>query len=66
MGAQSLSAQQVAINTIGNNISNVNTPGYARQRANLVTENSQNGTGGELANGPTVVQHRKPAQPAAR
>lgn len=53
MGAQSLQAQQVAINTIGNNISNVNTPGYARQRANL-TENYQDGQGGELANGSTV------------
>ncbi len=55
MGAQALQAQQVAINTIGNNISNVNTPGYARQRANL-TEDVQNGTGGELDNG-TQVQN---------
>jgi flagellar hook-associated protein 1 FlgK len=53
MGAQSLAAQQVAINTIGNNISNVNTVGYARQRANL-TEDVQNGTGGELDNGAQV------------
>ena len=36
MGANSLNAQQLAIQTIGNNLSNINTPGYARQRANLV------------------------------
>jgi len=53
MGAQALQAQQIAINTIGNNISNVNTPGYARQRANL-TEDVQNGYGGELDNGTSV------------
>jgi len=53
MGAQALQAQQIAINVIGNNISNVNTPGYARQRANL-TEDVQNGYGGELDNGTSV------------
>ena len=53
LGAQSLNAQQSAIATIGNNISNVNTPGYARQRANLVT-NVQNGAGGEMDMGAAV------------
>jgi flagellar hook-associated protein 1 FlgK len=53
MGAQSLNAQQTAIATIGNNISNINTPGYARQRANIVTD-EQSGQGGELDNGATV------------
>ena len=48
-----LHVQQIAIDTIGNNISNINTPGYARQRANITT-NSQNGTGGELDNGSTL------------
>jgi flagellar hook-associated protein 1 FlgK len=50
MGLQSMNAQQVAIQTVGNNISNVNTPGYARQRANLsnadtVYGNQEVGTG---------------------
>jgi flagellar hook-associated protein 1 FlgK len=53
MGAQSLNAQQVAISTIGNNISNINTPGYARQRANMETD-EQSGVGGELDNGVSV------------
>lgn len=38
LGAQALSAQRIAIETIGNNIANVNTPGYARQRANIATD----------------------------
>jgi flagellar hook-associated protein 1 FlgK len=53
MGAQSLQAQQQAIQTIGNNISNINTPGYARQRANLVND-VQTGQGGEMDNGVSV------------
>jgi len=53
MGAQSLNAQQQAIETIGNNISNINTPGYARQRANLVT-NDTDGQGGEMDMGVSV------------
>ena len=28
-------AQQIAINTTGQNISNINTPGYTRQRVNM-------------------------------
>ena len=53
MGSQSLNAQQVAIATIGNNISNVNTPGYARQRANLVS-NVVTSESGELDMGVSV------------
>lgn len=53
MGSQSLNTQRQAIETIGNNISNINTPGYARQRANIVT-NQQTGQGGELAMGASV------------
>jgi flagellar hook-associated protein 1 FlgK len=53
MGSQALSASQVAIQTTGNNIANINTPGYARQRANFVT-NQQTGIGGELDNGVTI------------
>ena len=53
LGAQSLANQQAAISTIGNNISNVNTPGYARQRVNLVTS-VQNGQGGEYDMGSAI------------
>jgi flagellar hook-associated protein 1 FlgK len=51
LGSQALNAQQLAIQTIGNNLSNVNTPGYARQRANLtetdtvLTGSGEQGTG---------------------
>jgi flagellar hook-associated protein 1 FlgK len=55
MGAQALQANQVAIQTTGDNISNVNTPGYARQRANF-TENVETGTGGEYDMGVEVSQ----------
>jgi flagellar hook-associated protein 1 FlgK len=54
MGAQSLNVQQQAIATIGNNISNINTPGYARQRANLVADD-MDGTGGEEDMGASVT-----------
>jgi flagellar hook-associated protein 1 FlgK len=37
VGTSALLAQQRAINVTGNNIANVNTPGYARQRLNLQT-----------------------------
>ena len=53
MGSQALTANQIAIQTTGNNISNINTPGYARQRANFATD-SQNGTGGEVDMGTQV------------
>ena len=54
MGAQSLNTQQLAIQTIGNNISNINTPGYARQRANLAND-VVNGIGGEQDMGASVT-----------
>jgi flagellar hook-associated protein 1 FlgK len=53
LGSQSLNTQQLAIETIGNNISNINTPGYARQRANLVN-NVEDGVGGEQDMGASV------------
>jgi flagellar hook-associated protein 1 FlgK len=53
MGSQALNAQRIAIETIGNNISNINTPGYSRERANMVTD-TVTGTAGELHMGVTV------------
>jgi flagellar hook-associated protein 1 FlgK len=40
IGLSGLNAAQNALDVIGHNISNVNTPGYSRQTANLSTSNS--------------------------
>jgi flagellar hook-associated protein 1 FlgK len=53
MGSQALTANQIAIQTTGNNISNINTPGYARQRANFATD-VQTGIGGEIDDGTQI------------
>ena len=53
MGSQALTANQIAIQTTGNNISNVNTPGYVRQRANFATS-SQTGVNGEIDMGTQI------------
>lgn len=42
---QGLSTQQVALNTVGHNVSNASTDGYSRQSADLVTTPSQTGYG---------------------
>ncbi len=61
LAANSLTAQRQAIEVTGQNISNVNTPNYARQRAQLITADplkttlGQEGTGA-LVN--TIVQIR--------
>ena len=41
IGYSGLSAAQLALTTTGNNISNVNTPGYSRQSVDLVTNPAQ-------------------------
>jgi flagellar hook-associated protein 1 FlgK len=53
LGAQALSANQIAIQTTGNNISNINTPGYVRQRANFSTD-QQDGVNGEIDDGTQI------------
>jgi flagellar hook-associated protein 1 FlgK len=45
IGISSLRAHQVGLNVTGNNIANVNTPGYSRQRANLTPGLTVNGLG---------------------
>lgn len=40
-----MAAQQVALNTVGQNVANASTDGYSRQSADLVTTNSQTGYG---------------------
>ncbi len=41
LGLSGLQAQQAALNVVGHNIANVNTPGYTRQRAALSASQSQ-------------------------
>lgn len=41
VGLSGLQAQQAALNVVGHNIANVNTPGYSRQRADLSANQSQ-------------------------
>lgn len=55
LGAQSLNTQQMAIQTIGNNLSNVNTAGYVRQRANLTESETISSGAGEQGTGSTVA-----------
>lgn len=35
IGASALRTQQLGLDVTGNNIANVNTPGYSRQRVNM-------------------------------
>jgi flagellar hook-associated protein 1 FlgK len=41
VGLSGLQAQQAALNVVGHNIANVNTPGYSRQRADMVSNASK-------------------------
>ena len=54
MGRGALHAQQSALQVIGNNIANVNTPGYSRQKVNLKTGLSQTNPIGQLSSGVAV------------
>ncbi len=54
MGANSLNTQQLAIQTIGNNLSNINTPGYTRERANLVESDVLTSGEGAIGTGSSV------------
>lgn len=46
IGVKALSASQIALNTIGHNISNVNTPGYSRQVINQKASDAINTSDG--------------------
>lgn len=43
LGVQATQANKTALTVVGHNISNVNTPGYSRQVANLTTQTDQRG-----------------------
>jgi flagellar hook-associated protein 1 FlgK len=51
---RALFSQQTAVNVTGHNIANVNTPGYSRQRADLVSGQSLKVPGGRVGTGVEV------------
>jgi flagellar hook-associated protein 1 FlgK len=53
-GVTGLLAFQTALDTISNNISNVNTPGYSEETANLVTNPASPTNNGWIGNGVSV------------
>ena len=54
VGARALMANQVALQTAGNNIANVNTPGYSRQTVALQTVQGQFSGAGSIGHGVDV------------
>ncbi|WP_342619022.1 flagellar hook-associated protein FlgK [Rhodoferax sp. GW822-FHT02A01] len=54
IGSQALQANLVALQTIGNNIANVNTQGYSRQNVSLATVQGQYTGNGYVGKGVTV------------
>ena len=54
VGTRALQANQVALQTAGNNIANVNVPGYSRQKAVLTTVPGQYSGSGYVGQGVTV------------
>ena len=54
VGVGALKANQIALQTVGNNIANVNTPGYSRQSAVLQTVQGQASGGGFIGKGVDV------------
>lgn len=51
---RALNAQSAAIRILGDNIANVNTPGYTRRRADIVSEPTANSGGLEIGTGVEV------------
>ncbi len=54
IGTRALQANQIALQTVGNNIANVNTPGYSRQNVVLTTVPGQFSGGGYIGKGVDV------------
>ncbi|MEI8156632.1 MAG: flagellar hook-associated protein FlgK [Burkholderiales bacterium] len=55
VGTRALQANQVALQTAGNNIANVNVPGYSRQRVVLETVPGQYSSSGYVGQGASVL-----------
>lgn len=54
VGSGALMANQIALQTIGNNIANANTPGYSRQGVRMSDNSGQNMGSGYIGNGVSV------------
>ncbi len=59
IGRRALLTNQAALQTIGHNIANVNTPGYSRQRVNISTTLPESNTIGTFGSGVTVTDIRQ-------
>jgi flagellar hook-associated protein 1 FlgK len=55
LGARSLAAQQLATQTAGHNLANVNNPAYSRQRVDLATSPAVAGVGGLVGTGVDAI-----------
>jgi flagellar hook-associated protein 1 len=55
IGTRALQANQMALQTVGNNIANVNTPGYSRQNTVLQSVEGQFSGGGYIGKGVDVI-----------
>ena len=55
IGTRALQANQIALQTAGNNIANVNTPGYSRQSVVLTAVEGQFTGGGYIGKGVDVL-----------
>ena len=53
-GLSALTGIKTALDITGQNISNVNTPGYSRQRVDFVASQPQRTLGGAIGNGVLV------------
>ncbi|MBZ0265085.1 flagellar hook-associated protein FlgK [bacterium] len=56
MARDVLMAQQSSMSVIGNNVSNVNTPGYSRQRTAMGTRPALDGNPGQFGTGVSVTE----------
>jgi flagellar hook-associated protein 1 len=59
ISGRALSVQSQALRVIGNNIANVNTPGYSRRRADLVTTNTSSIDGAAFGSGVEIESIRR-------
>ncbi len=63
IGVSSLLSQQKAIDTISQNIANVNTPGYSRQTAELVSAIPNHIAGSDFGSGVNIANIRRSLDP---
>ena len=59
IGRRALLTNQAALQTIGHNIANVNTPGYSRQRVNITSTFPDSSRFGQIGSGVTVADIRQ-------